>query len=258
VLASAATKAVSPDPAESCGTSYNLIGATETGSFVIARVDATRKGPVCKGSKNVDHWQYIEVAANGSRRAIYDADAGSAVETGLPSAPLAEVEVDGDYAALVTAKSLKVYMKNLVTGSMVGPFADSVRTAGHKIGSIGVSVGPNGMLAVASNRELPGTKESPDWTDLFANPSDPVTAVRSTEPNNAQFCGPHLIGMDDDKGSNKSAIVELDLKTLAVSRRLAVVRDSDWLQSCTATEMVVSREVESLASLILRVLAIPA
>lgn len=258
ILASASTKIVnSPDPADRCGTTYQLISATETGSFVIARIDATRKGAYCGGSRDTDRWQYIEVAANGARRKIYSTDEKRSSDPDV-APPLVEVEVDGDYAALVVGKPLKVYMKNLVTGTTTGPFTDSVRKNGYKLSSIGVSVGSNGALAVLSDRKNAFTQLNPRWIDLFADPADPGTAVRSNGTYEPQFCGRRLVGTDYDQTINKSLIVELDPGTLAVSRRLAVLGgNSVWLESCTATEMVVSHAVESLTSLILRVIAIP-
>jgi hypothetical protein len=256
VLASASQRSVSRSDGEElvCERFPYLVSAAKSGAFVISRATPVWTNGECGAKRIRTDWRYVEISRQGNRRLLHDSTTKRAGEPDL-NAPLAEVEVNGDYAAFVTRKSLRVFVKNLKTGAIVGPFIDSVRKLGQKISSIGVELTDDGVLLITADPKLTKGKPGERWTDLFMNPADPATAVRSSAVYNVQFCGSRLVALDYDDTSDQSYAVELDRQTLSIRRRLVRLGNFDWIATCTATNLTVSRSEPGPE--VLRVLTLP-
>lgn len=230
-------------PRIDCGSSVRLAGATSSGSFIVSSVRSTRRGKICGRRPNVDHWKYVEVAAAGSRRMLYSANLKASGMWSLP--PLAEISVNGDYAAFETRKSRRVFMKNLASGTQTGPFMDSVRLSGAKLSDNRLSLGPAGILAIESSVLDQADNDPPRWLDVFSDPLQPGIAARSDRLYDAQFCGSHLINLDHGDGvpgspDENATIREFDPRTLVETRRIATIPGFASIASCSENYVVIN------------------
>lgn len=229
-----------------CGSVVNLINASPTGSFVIATTRETSSSAKCGRKSSLLRWSYDELLASGGRREIYSSDVKPAPRGYL--SPLASVEVNGDFAAIVKRKNLKVYVKNLETGVQTGPFIDSVRLAQKKLRFNRISLGPNGMLALESDVLDQSAGDSSFWMDVFSNPLLPAVATRSTARFAAQFCGDHLIdiswdGVDPKTNEYINTVREFDPLTLQPIRTLASITEYEDIEACSPGFVVIRRSV---------------
>lgn len=238
-------------PYNACGKFPWIQNVSSEGATLLSETNQVRRGSKCRFKSSVLNWRFVEVAADGRRRILDSGQYAPGLEDSTNR--WVSVQTEGDYAAFVEEKKLRVYVKNLVTGATTGPFADSTRLNGRTASGVGVSLGRNGMLAIVSSSASSRSRST--WTDVFSNPLDPRTAARSKAFNEVQFCGARLLTFDYQE-DNKSAVMELDPSTLAPIGKIAEAGAYEWIQSCSATHVVVGREGK-LAGTVLHSVALP-
>lgn len=221
-----------------CGTVVALMGASSTGSFAVAKGTFERKHKLCGGKKNLDHWRYLEKRPRGAAsREIYTADAPTKGRFKFQE-PVERVDLNGDFAAIVAANTLKIRVRNLATGVLTGPFADSPSTSSLSEFSKRISLASTGALLVNSESYDEKTLKETLFTDLFLDPALPATAVRPKYDRNAMFCGSRLVTLQDIGNPADYRVVELDPATFAEVRTLAPAPDLEEIESCDANRMI--------------------
>lgn len=218
-----------------CGTSVSVKDVAPDGSVVLAKRKQLRSGKGCGKHSKLDQWRYVAVSPSGLRRTFYAADVRLSGPFPWSEEPLAEVRLNGDLAVIVKRKTSRVMLKNLATGTLIGPFLDSATLAKQEPEIDRVSLAPNGKLLITSYFDIQVV------TDVFPNPLDPRTAVRSPRVAEAQFCGTRLIATESTPPDERGSLVELDPDTLTKVRDIAPDIGSFFLDTCSSREMVLSK-----------------
>lgn len=221
-----------------CGTVVTLMGASSTGSFVIAKATYERKHKPCGGKADTDHWRYTEHRpGSATPREIYSVDAPTKGRYKY-QAPVAQIDLNGNFAAIVTANTLKIRVRNLETGVLTGPFADSPSTSPLSGFAKRISLAANGALLVNSEHYEDKTLKGTFFTDVFLDPAFPATAVRAEYDRNLVFCGNRLVTFPDIGNPADHRVIELDPATFAEVRTLAAAPDLWEIESCDANRMI--------------------
>lgn len=224
-------------PYNPCGKFPWVEDVTSGGAVVLAESNEVKRGSECRYKSSVRNWRYVEIAPDGRQRVI---DSGKYTPGLQESTDLwNSVHAEGDYAALVTDAKLRVYLKNLETGVTTGPFVYPAQQQGKLTSGVWISQNTDGVLAVGS--ETNSGRLHTHWTDVFMNPLDPRSSARSKEFYEVEFCGSRLVTFDY-KEHKKSSVKELDPATLKPIGTLAKAGAYEWIQSCSATHLVVARE----------------
>jgi hypothetical protein len=224
-----------------CGKQVSLMSVSSNGSAVIQEVTADRDSTACGNKKNVDHNRIYELPVNGTPREIfsYDVaidsqitvdDGGWESHGGRTLGPeVYMASVFGDHAMFSFGRAGGLYIRDLVTGALSGPYLGGLAAkAGFGWGTLD----PVGRLALFRGTVKAGTRFDVDKTvsGLYLTPGDASAFQKVSTRDEIAFCGHHLI-----KFSKRNA-TEIDPVTLAPIRTIAADGSATTGASMSCTE----------------------
>lgn len=223
----------SPTASGVCGTVASLAGATQDGAVLVRTTNYLPVKRSCRVKTPATSWRYIAVYPDGRKVVVLTSESLAAVPAA--SGDVATVESSGSYVAFTMKKSLHVFVVNSATGAVTGPLVDSVSLGGMTPTSNRISLGPNGMVALTTNRFRTKPRfDNLTRTDVFTDPAAPSTAARSDVLGGVQFCGARLVELHYDSESGRLQLRELDPGSLAALRTIATAPPFARLATCTA------------------------
>lgn len=209
-----------------CGTDVEADTVSATGAIVIRETTFDRESARCGGKPNVNHVRYYELSVSGAVREIYSYDSrikkrikvhrngswsGSREESNVG---VGMVSLVGDRAAFSLGSKGRVFVRDLATGGLTGPYSTGI--SGEFVFQY-ASLDSAGRLAMNGLKVKDIDERNPSVeirAGVVRAPGDPASYLQLFKSKTLAFCGDRLIAF-----SNKN-ILELDVQTLTPIRTI--------------------------------------
>ena len=213
-----------------CTKSVTATSVSFNGDVVISQRVSDRESRHCGHKKNADHWRYFEVSTAGARREITTEDSPvtskfkfykgevSGVRWGPVYRAIADPWVYYGKAVYQRYREGQFFVKDLAAGGITGPF--KTRIPGHDFFA-SAQVNSAGQLATNA-AALTGSSKHEKITSragIFRTPGDPASFATMKGSAQLEFCGDHLIAV------NNRGARELDPASFWLMRTVATGRE---------------------------------